>query len=96
MLFIRAAIHNWQSNAGNFSITWFLDSVNSALLQIEHNFSESGSDYVLMLQGEDAHTQGVSPAQTNYIPVTENNSDSPPFHLKKERGPVSRTMLFLE
>jgi hypothetical protein len=28
------------------------------------------------LQGEDAHTQGISPAQNSYIPVTENNSDT--------------------
>jgi hypothetical protein len=95
MLLRRAAIHIWQINFGNFSIISFLDSVNSALFQAEHNFSESGSDYVLMLQVKVAHTQGLSPAQTNYIPVTENNSDSPPFHLNNERDPISRTMLFL-
>jgi len=32
-------------------ISWFLDSVNSAIFQKEHNFSELGSDYVLNVTG---------------------------------------------
>jgi hypothetical protein len=59
------------------------------------------------LQGEDAHNQGISPAQTSYILMTEKKTQTqsgrglhlpphPQFHLKKERDPISRTLLLLE